>query len=450
MRNPRAATVTLLIACLLNSGAWAQPEKDVAAEDLARSFLATISPPGAQISFAGVEAANGGVVARDVVALSESSDGEETIMRAGVIHLQGLRPLASGLFRLDHMRVENMRVDAAPRAGAAMGNVQIAAIAASGIEGARIDSLSVSGIIIRAASDGKKYDIHIESTSLHDIDAAPLAAIAQRAQAGQSTALREDALLSALLNSHTYSGLRLRGLSVREGAKVVLSIAELGNDPDGGYVPFPASGKFFARNARIDLNNPMAAQLHSFLGQDQLQFDLELLHKFTAPGKHQWDVKLSLAPDGVLDGACAADNLSGFSPVLIRQMQAVSSSPAVLRRCAMSFSGNDFVNRLLAQDGAKEGLTGEQARGKYLALALYIPFDPQAAGDPVAQEFAKAAQIFLSQPSRLNIQIEPQGGLKFQESLGVFAMLFQGAPEQKQTAAKRLGLSIAASPLTAQ
>ena len=76
-----------------------------------------------------------------------------------------------------------------------------------------------------------------------------------------------------------------------------------------------------------------------------------------------------------------------------------------------------------------------------------MSLDPQTANDPLALQVISAGQIFLSQPSRLNIQLAPPGGLKFAESVIAFTMLLNGGPEQKQQAMQKLGLRIEAVPL---
>ena len=107
---------------------------------------------------------------------------------------------------------------------------------------------------------------------------------------------------------------------------------------------------------------------------------------------------MRLSPDAMLAGNCSAQNLNGFSPALIGHAQAASGNSATLRKCDLNFTGTEFVNRWLAQDGAKQGLNAEEARAKYLAGTLLVSLDPQTADDPLAMQLASAGQIFLSQP----------------------------------------------------
>lgn len=436
----RAALIYLIPLLVFTETLAQQPDA------LVRAFLYTLAPSGAQIKFDAVETAGAGIDVRDIVAHSESAAGEEIILTAGRLQLQGLRELGSGQFHVDELRAENVRVDGSPPAGGAVAGFRIESITASGIAGTRINSLAVSGVSMSAVSGGAEYALGLKSAALRDVDAGFLNKLATRGNIAPKSGRPDDALISALLNTKTYASLDAQGLIVRKDAMELLSIAELGNEPDGVYVPFPASGRVFARQVKLNLRDPMTGALRQRLDQDDLVFDYTSAHRVTAPGKHRWDVKLKLPPDGELVSICTVDNLNGFSPALIRQAQAASANSAVLRRCETGFTGTEFVNRWLARDGAKDGFTAEQARGKYLALALYVPFDPKLSGDPLALEFASAAQIFLSQPSRLNILLEPEGGLKYPEGLMTLSLLFQGTPEQKQQAAKRLGLSISAKP----
>lgn len=441
MQKYLIAALTSLGVLLLAGAAQAQ-----SAEEAVRAFLATVTPPGARITFGALETAGTDIELRDVVAHSESAAGEEMLQRIGRLQLQGLRARGDGLFTLDRLFAENIRINGTV-------DLQLASVAASSIDGARIAQLALSGVRIDATAGASKYNISIKAISLRDVDAAALGVSALRAQTDPDSTRMENALLNTLLNTQTYGALSVRRLAVRQGAdqgvEPLLLVAEMGIEPDGLYVPFPASGHWFVRNAQLNLRYPPLAALRQRLAQDNLQFDFDSRHGFAAPGKHRWDIKIKLAPDGVFSGACTAENLSGFSPALIRQAQAASGSPAVLRRCDMSFAGKQFINGWLARNGAANGLSAEQARGKYLALALYAPFDPQLAGDPLTVELAEAAQIFLSQPSRLNILIKPEGGLKFPDGLLPLGLLFHGAPEQKRQAAQQLGISVTASPLAA-
>lgn len=437
-----AALLSLFIA------AAGPARADEAAQDKVQRFLATITPPGAQISFAGAEESGDTITVRDVVAHAQSAGGEETVQRIGVMQLRGMAALPSGLFRLDQLRAENIRIDGVSDLQfSGPGSIQIATVTASGIDGARIGALGLGGIALGASAGGTAYSIRIANASLNDVDTQSITRAAVRAQGDAQSARREDALLNSLLNSNSYGGLHLRGVSVRKGKIELLSMAELNSEPDGNYAPFPASGNFSIRNASLDLRDPMAANLRQWLGQDRLQFNLESRHHFSAPASHSWDTTLKLSPDAVLAGNCSAQNLNGFSPALIRQAQAASSNPATLRKCDLNFTGTEFVNRWLAQDGARQGLSLEEARAKYLAGSLLASFDPQTANDPMAMQLVSAGQIFLTQPSRLNIQLAPPGGLKFPDSIASFVMLFQGGPEQKQQAMQKLGLNIKAVPL---
>lgn len=408
--------------------------------DLVRQFLATVTPPGARITLGAVESGEQGVRARDVVVLAESDNGEEFVQRIGSLLLQGLRARPDGLFTADKISAENIHINAAAE-------VQMATLSASGVDGARIDALALSDVRIITVSGNAGFEINIGGLELKDIDASTISAAAMGSQAGANPSRLEDALLNAALNTHNYSSLAVHALKLRKAGAFLLSAVEFGVRPDGAYAPFPASGNMFARAVEINLRDPMLADIRRALGQDELRFDFNSQHSFNAPGKHRWNSSVKLAPDGVLTSVCAADNLSAFSLALIRQAQAASTVSAVLRRCDISFTGNEFINRWLAQDGAKDGLSADQARGKYLALALYAPLDPQLSANPLMVEFAKAAQIFLSQPSRLDIRIAPEGGLKFPEGLMPLALLFQGSPEQKSQAAHQLGISLNASPL---
>lgn len=421
---------------------------DEAAQDLVRQFLAAITPPGAKISFASAGASGATITVRDVVAHAESAGGEETVQRIGQIQLQGLEALPSGLFRLDQLRAENIRIDGASDLQfSGPGSVRIATVTASGIDGARISALALSNIEINASAAGTAYAIRIANARMNNVDTQSVTRAAVRAHGDRQAARREDALLNSLLNSNSYSALHLRGVNVRKGKAELLSIAELNSDPDGNYAPFPASGNFSIRNASLDLRDPMAASLRQWLGQDRLQFDLESRHHFNAPASHTWDTTLKLSPDAILSGTCSAQNLNGFSPALIRQAQAASPSSATLRKCDLNFTGTEFADRWLAQDGARQGLTVEEARAKYLAGSLLVSLDPQTANDPMTMQLVSAGQIFLTQPSRLNIQLAPPGGLKFPDSIATFVMLFQGGPDQKQQAMQKLGLRIEAVPL---
>ena len=148
---------------------------------------------------------------------------------------------------------------------------------------------------------------------------------------------------------------------------------------------------------------------------------------------------LRLSPDAMLSGTCSAQNLNGFSPALIRQAQAASGSSATLRKCDLNFTGTEFADRWLAQDGARQGLSAEEARAKYLAGTLLVSLDPQTADDPLTMQLVSASQIFLSQPSRLNIQLAPPGGLKFPDSIATIGLLFQGASGAKTAGDAKAG-----------
>ncbi len=444
MRVHSLLTTLAVLFCVLAPVARAADD----AQTLAQRFLATITPPGAKISFASAEGSAGAITVRSMVAHAQSADGEETVQRIGVLQLQGVEALPSGLFRVDRLRAENVRIDgAADLQLSGPGSVRIAAVTASSIDGARIGALALSDIELSAPAGGAAYVIHIDTGSLENVDTQSLTRAAMAAQSDPQSARREDALLNSLLNASSYGALQIRGVSVRKGKAELLSIAELVSKPDGNYAPFPASGNFAIRNASLDLRDPMAAALRQWLGQDRLQFSLESRHDFSAPASHTWDTTLKLSPDAMLAGTCTAQNLNGFSPALIRAAQAASSSPATLRRCDLNFTGPEFVNRWLAQDGARQGLSMEEARAKYLAGSLLVSLDPQTANDPMARQLAMAGQIFLTQPSRLNIQLAPPGGLKFPDGAAAFVMLFQGGPQQKQQAMQKLGLSISAVPL---
>ncbi|MEQ1888628.1 MAG: hypothetical protein ABL951_05540 [Alphaproteobacteria bacterium] len=444
MRLRSLITILASVICMLAPTAQASDD----AQSLAQRFLATISPPGARISFASAEGSADAITVRGVVAHAQSAAGEETVQRIEVVQLHGVEALPSGLFRVARLRAENVRIDgAADQLLSGPGSVRIAAVTASGVDGARIGALALSGIELSASAGGVAYVIHIDAGSLENVDAQSLTRAAMAAQSDPQSARREDALLNSLLNASSYGALQVRGVSVRKGETVLLSIAELVSKPDGNYAPFPASGSFAIRNASLDLRDPMAAVLRQWLGQDRLQFSLESRHDFSAPASHAWDTTLKLSPDATLAGTCAAQNLNGFSPALIRAAQAAASNPATLRWCDLSFTGDEFVNRWLAQDGARQGLSMEEARAKYLAGTLLVSLDPQTANDPMALQLATAGQIFLTQPSRLNIQLAPPGGLKFPDSVATFVMLFQGGAEQKRMAMQKLGLSISAVPL---
>jgi hypothetical protein len=436
---------TALLSLLIAAG---PARADEAAQDKVQRFLATITPPGAQISFAGVEESDDTITVRDVVAHAQSAGGEETVQRIGVMQLRGMAALPSGLFRLDSLRAENIRIDgASDLQGAGPGNVRIRTATASEVDGARIGALAFSDIEVSASAAGSAYIMRIAAATLSNVDTQTLTRAAVRAHNDPQSARREDALLNSLLNSSSYGALRIRGVSVSKGQTELLSIAELYSEPDGAYAPFPASGSFFVRNASLDLRDPMAASVRDRLGQDRLRFNIESQHKFNAPASHVWDTSVTLSPDAKLAGTCSAQNLNGFSPALIRQAQAASNNPATLRKCDLNFTGTEFVNRWLAQDGAKQGLSLEEARAKYLAGSLMASFDPKTANDPMAMQLVSAGQIFLTQPSRLNLQLAPPGGLKFPDSVATFIMLFQGGPAQKQQAMQKLGLNIKAVPL---
>lgn len=435
-----------LLGAMLMAHMPARADEDAQAR--ARLFLASISPPGAKISFASAERSDDTIIVRDVVAHAETPGGEEIIQRIGLLRLQGLQPLPSGLFRVERLSAENIRIDAAADLQTSKpGSIQIASLTASDIDGARLGDVAASAIEVSAFAIGSTYAIRIADASLKNVNAQSLTRALVRANQTPETGRREDAALNALLNTVTYDALDLRGLSLRRDKTNLITAAELSSAPDGAYAPFPASGKFSIRAADIDLLDPMAAMLYRQFGQDRLQFSLESRHNYRAPASHDWDISLKLSPDAVLAGNCAAQNLNGFSPALIRQNQAVSGSAAILRSCDLNFTGTEFVNRWLAQDGAKDGLSLEEARAKYLAGSLLVSLDPQTADDPLAMQLAGAMQIFLTQPSRLNIRLAPQGGLKFPDSAATLAMLFQGRPEQRREAMQKLGLSITAQPL---
>ncbi len=442
----------LVTLCAIFVGAAAPANASEETHALVQQFLATITPPGAKISFASAEGAATAITVRDVVAHAQSAGGEETVQRIAQLQLHGLRRLPNGLFQLDTLRAENIRIDGASDLQlSGPGSVRIGAITASGIDGARIGALALSDTVLSASAGGSAYSIRVANASLNSVDTQSITRAAVRAYGDGQTARGQDALLNSLLNTVSYGALHLRGVTIGKGAGAsqtqLLSVGELRSEPDGSYTPFPASGNFSVRNASLNLRDPMAAALRQWLGQDALEFSLDSRHNFTSPASHKWDTTLKLSPDATLSGTCAAQNLNGVSPALIRQAQAAASQPATLRRCNLNFTGVEFANRWLAQDGAKQGLTREQARAKYLAGTLLVSLDPKTAGDPLALQLASAGQIFLSQPSRLNIQLSPAGGLKFPEALATFVMLFQGGPDQKRQAMQKLGLSISAEPL---
>lgn len=439
----------LLAALPLSLCILAGPVIAAADPALAERFLATIAPPGAQITHGAIEASDGTLNIRGIVSHSQSTDGEEVIQRIGALSLQGLQALPNGLFQLDALRAENIHIDGAGDLEAAgSGSLRIKALTASNIEGGRIGALALSGAVISTRMAGSAYDVHIDKTNLRGVDTTALTRAAVNAHTGGQGARGENAILNALLNSNLYSGLNITGLRVQSGQSVLLTLSALGSEPDGNYAPFPASGNFFIRNARLDLRDARLAAIRQWLGQDTLQFDLESRHGFSAPARHKWNADLKLPPDAALSGSCAADNLNGFSPALIRQAQAASTSAASIRNCNLNFTGTEFVNRWLAQDGAKQGLSAEQARAKYLAGSLFVALDPQTAGDPLAMQLATAMQVFLSQPSRLNIRLDPPGGIKFTDALAAIAILSQsGSADAKSQAMQRLGFSISAVPL---
>ena len=436
---------TALLGAILMANMPARADEDARAQ--ARLFLASISPPGAKISFASAEPSGDAITVRDVVAHAETPGGEEIIQRIGLLRLQGLKPLPSGLFRVEKLSVENIRIDAAGVQTTKPGGIQIEKISASDIDGARLGDIAATAIEISTFAIGSTYAIRIAGANLKNVNAQSLTRALVRANDAPEAGRREDAALHALLNDVAYDALHLHGLSLRRDKTSLITVAEISSTPDGAYAPFPASGKFSIRQADIDLLDPMAAMLYRQFGQDRLQFSLESQHSYRTPASHGWDISLKLSPDAVLAGKCAAQNLNGFSPALIRQNQAASGSAGILRSCDLNFTGTGFVNRWLAQDGARDGLSLEEARAKYLAGSLLVSLDPAAASDPLAQQLSGAAQIFLTQPARVNIRIEPQGGLKFPDGAATLAMLFQGRPEQRREAMQKLGLSIAAQPL---
>ncbi len=442
MRN----LIPAALLCLLMTVGPAR--SDDATQTMVQQFLATITPPGAKVSFASADTNGETITVRDIVAHAQSADGEETLQRIGQMKLQGLEALPSSLFKLENMRAENIRIDgASDLQGTGPGSVTIRSATVAGVNGAHINALAISDIEISASAVGTAYAIRIANADMRNVDTQSVTRAAIRAHTEPQSARREDALLNSLLNTNSYGALHLRGVSVRKGKTHLLSMAELNSEPDGNYAPFPASGNFSIRNAKLDLRDPMAASLRQWLGQDALQFDLESRHHYSAPASHRWDTTLKLSPDAKLTGVCNAQNLNGFSPALIRQAQAASTSPATLRNCDLNFTGTQFVDRWLAHDGAKQGLSLEEARAKYLAGSLMASFDPQTANDPMATQLISAGQIFLTQPSRLNVRLAPPGGLKFPDSVTSFMMLFQGGPEQKQQAMQKLGLGISAVSL---
>ncbi|MSP42030.1 MAG: hypothetical protein EXR08_01470 [Alphaproteobacteria bacterium] len=423
----------------------------LAGEDLqeqAKLFLATLAPPGSKISFAALESKDGAVILRDIVAHAETAGGEEIIEHIGLLNVQGLQPLPSGLFRAARLSAENIRIDAASDGQELKpGGIHIANVTASGIDGPRIAAIAASQIELSTFAAGSTYAIRIANASLKNIDSQSLTRAFVRANIYTQSTRGEDALLNALLNASTYDALSLRGLSLRRDKTDLMTIAEINSNPDGAYTPFPASGNFSIHTGDIDLLDPMAAMLYQWLGQDRLQFNVDSHHTFTSPAAHGWDISIKLSPDAELAGNCTAQNLNRFSPALIRQTQALSNSAATLRRCDMTFTGTEFVDRWLAQEGARQGLSPEGVRAQYLAGTFLASLDPDTANDPLAQQLSSAAQIFLTQPSRLNIHLAPQGGLKFPDSAVTLAMLFQGKPEQRREAMQKLGLSMEAVPL---
>lgn len=424
------------LAMLLLLSAHSGEAKADAQADIS-GFIASIAPPGAKISFAAPEESGGTIRVRGVVAQAQTAGGGEAIESIGMLELHGLRPLERGLYRADRLQAENIRLDGLEDTQAGGGGIKIAAISASGLDGARIAEVKFSGAAISAARDGGNYALGIDQGELRNVDAKPFSRAAGR----------PDSLLNALMNEHVYGALHLRGLTLRRDGSQILSIASLGSNADGGYAPFPASGDVSLTGGRLDLRAAAAApELVQTLGQDVLQFTLSSKHGYRAPASHQWDIRLEISPDGALQGRCAADRLSAFQPSLIGQALAAGGG-ATLRSCDLNFTGTEFVNRWLAQNGAKEGLTAEQARAKYLAAALYIPFDPQAGADPLAAELSKAMTVFLSQPSRLNLRLAPPGGLNPVEAAASFAILMHGAPAQKQQAMQKLGLRLSAEPM---
>ncbi len=437
--------IFFVLFCLL--AAFAPGSAHAAMQEQVQRFLASITPPGAQTDYASLEESSDAILVRDIVAHAQSAGGEETVHRIGLLQLRGLTALPSGLFRLDSLRAENIRIDGMSGIdGSGAGSIRIQTVTATDMDGARIKALKLSGIEFSAPAAGA-VSLRVNTATLNDADGQAFTRAAVRAHSDPKTANGADALLHSLLNSGSYGALHVRGVSVRKAQTELLSIAEITSEPDGAYAAFPASGKLVIRNASLDLRDPMAAGVRNWLGQDRLLFNLESRHRFSAPAAHVWDSALSLAPDARLAGSCTAQNLTGFSPALIGAAQAAASNPATLRKCDLNFTGTEFVNRWLAQDGAKQGLNLEEARAKYLAGSLLVSLDPQTANDPLALQLISAGQIFLSQPSRLNIQIAPPGGLKFAESVIAFAMLLNGGPEQKQQAMQKLGLRIEAVPL---
>lgn len=438
--------IFFVLFCLVASAA-APGGAHATVQEQVQRFLASLTPPGAQTSFASLEESDGTILVRDIVAHAQSAGGVETVHHIGLLQMRGLTALPSGLFKLDALHAENIRIDGMSGLdGSGSGSIRIRTVTATDMDGARIKALVLSDIAFSAAEAGA-VALRVNTVTLNDADGQALTRAAVRAHTDPATADSTDALLQSLLNSGSYGALHIRGVSVHKAQTELLSIAEITSEPDGAYAAFPASGKFAIRNASLDLRDPMAAGVRNWLGQDRLLFNLESRHRFSAPAAHIWDSQLSLAPDAELSGTCTAQNLTGFSPALIRSAQAAASNPATLRGCDLNFTGTQFVNRWLAQDGAKQGLTPEEARAKYLAGSLLVSLDPQTANDPLALQLITAGQIFLSQPSRLNIHLAPPGGLKFPDSVISFAMLMNGGPEQKQQAMQKLGLRIEAVPV---
>ena len=257
-------------------------------EALAGRILAAITPPGAKISFAAAEGSQDNLTVRDLVAHGATAGGEEVVQRIGLLRMQGVQELPSGLFRATQLNAENIRIDgAADLQTAKPGSIQIASISATNIDGARIGAMTASGIEISAFAMGGSYAVRIASASLNNVDAQSLSRAAVNAQQDPQSERRENALISALLNNASYGAMQLKELSLRRDKTNLMTIAAISSEADGQYAPFPASGKFSIRNASIDLRDPMTARLKQWLGQDRLQFSIwnHVIH-FSAPASH--------------------------------------------------------------------------------------------------------------------------------------------------------------------
>ena len=145
--------IFFVLFCLL--AASAPGSAHAAMQEQVQRFLASITPPGAQTDYASLEESSDAILVRDIVSHAQSAGGEETVHRIGLLQLRGLTALPSGLFRLDSLRAENIRIDGMSGIdGSGAGSIRIQTVTATDMDGARIKALNLPNLVVVSPDAG--------------------------------------------------------------------------------------------------------------------------------------------------------------------------------------------------------------------------------------------------------------------------------------------------------